>query len=373
MVDYHLMSEQEELSSRNGAAILTVARELAAAALRAGHRAVIAGAEGRVIDEPLAVAVFRSHSGPRNIKSAISRVSCALLGRPFFDPYMEVNLNLNVGDTLYVHNGPWLGWHLRRRANGARLVLYVHNTLMNGAPAAAIRKALAPFDYIICVSDYVRRELASRAKLDPDNRRFATVRNAAPGTWAVPRDAGVRDIDVLYVGRMSVEKGVETLVDAVALSGRQLSVTMVGGTGFLPREEVPRFEQAMHERADASGAQFEWTGPVPPLEVAKYRSRAKVTVVPSLWQDPCPLALLEAMASTSATVATRSGGMVEFGRSGGIEFVAPGDHTDLCLAITTLIDDDAAQRANALAGAREMREYTWDDAYRLSADAVGAP
>jgi glycogen(starch) synthase len=86
---------------------------------------------------------------------------------------------------------------------------------------------------------------------------------------------------------------------------------------------------------------------------------ARAVIVPSIWDDPCPTVVLEAMAAGRPVVASASGGirdMVVDGVTGLL--VAPGDVSALAQAISSVLRDPRAAKAFGAAGRDRAREFT---------------
>jgi glycosyltransferase involved in cell wall biosynthesis len=152
-----------------------------------------------------------------------------------------------------------------------------------------------------------------------------------PSGVELPQDAGEPDAPphVLYVGRLSREKGVLELVEACA----DLPLVVVGDGPL--RERVP-----------------EATGFVAPSELGPYYRAAAVVAAPSL-REGYGVAAREAMAWARPVVASAVGGLtdaVENGVTGLL--VPPGDVSALRAAILRLLGD-AELRTRLGAAARE--------------------
>lgn len=134
---------------------------------------------------------------------------------------------------------------------------------------------------------------------------------------------------VLYVGRLSEEKGVRELAEAA----RDLPLVVVGDG---PLRQL--FPQAL--------------GFVPPPEVGAYYDRAAVVVVPSR-REGYGMAAREAMAHGRPVVATAVGGLLDAVQDGvtGV-LVPPGDVASLRSALERLLADEAL-RGRLGAAARE--------------------
>jgi glycogen(starch) synthase len=173
-----------------------------------------------------------------------------------------------------------------------------------------------------------------------------------PNGVEIPAGAG-KETDppeVLYIGRLSAEKGIRTLVDAT----RGLNL-VVAGDGQL-RSLVP----------DALGF-------VPHEEVQRLLARAAVVVLPS-HREGLPMVLLEAMAHARAVVATPVGGipsLVEDGVTGLL--VPPGDPRALREAIERLLaDPDLRRRFGEAARAKVSELSSWDRVTDATLDAYAA-
>jgi glycosyltransferase involved in cell wall biosynthesis len=106
---------------------------------------------------------------------------------------------------------------------------------------------------------------------------------------------------VLYVGRLAEEKGVVHVLE-LASRAPELPV-MIAGQG--PLESMVR---------DIAGCQpnVDYLGNLAAAEVATILRAARIVLIPSLWQEPGPLAALEAMAHGTPIIAYANGGLAEY-------------------------------------------------------------
>lgn len=111
---------------------------------------------------------------------------------------------------------------------------------------------------------------------------------------------------LLYVGRLSPEKGVDVLLRALA--GTDIALDIVG-TG--PAEE------SLHRLAGQLGLQnVAWHGYQPPEKIAQFMASARALVVPSQWYENYPLVILEAFAQGTPVIGSRMGGIPELVKDG---------------------------------------------------------
>jgi glycosyltransferase involved in cell wall biosynthesis len=103
----------------------------------------------------------------------------------------------------------------------------------------------------------------------------------------------------LYIGRLSEEKGIETLLDA-ARHGSGLGIPLkIAGSGPL---------QPLVEDAQFPG-KLEYLGQQNPAEVRLLMQRARVLLIPSLWYEGLPMVVPEAFGTGLPIVASRIGAL----------------------------------------------------------------
>lgn len=152
-----------------------------------------------------------------------------------------------------------------------------------------------------------------------------------------------QDAPLLFVGDLSPDKGIQTLLDAYAVLDNPPRLVLAG--------------RSTHEWRFPGGA--DWVGPLPHAEVVGLFRSARAVVVPSVWADPCPTVVLEAMAAGRPVVAAASGGIVDMvvdGVTG--RLVPPGDVPALAEALSHVLGDSQRAAAYGAAGRDRSREFT---------------
>ncbi|MFN8073778.1 MAG: glycosyltransferase family 4 protein [Mycobacterium sp.] len=153
------------------------------------------------------------------------------------------------------------------------------------------------------------------------------------------------DAPLLFVGDLSPDKGVQTLLDAYEMLDSPPPLVLAGRTAT---PEAWRFPPGAH-----------WTGPLPHEKVVELFRTARVVVVPSVWADPCPTVVLEAMAAGRPVVAAASGGILDMVVDGSTGLlVPPGDAGALADALAKVLADPGAARAFGVAGRERAHQFT---------------
>jgi glycosyltransferase involved in cell wall biosynthesis len=228
-------------------------------------------------------------------------------------------------DLVHAH---WLPSGFPARATHKPYVLTMHGTdaeLARRAPAV-FRPVVRSARMLLCVSESLT---------DTARRLGAREVRVVPMGITVPETTVASDDPphVLFVGRLSAEKGVRELAEAT----RDLPLVVVGDGPL--REHLP---QAV--------------GFVPPGELARYFDRAAVVVCPSR-REGYGVVAREAMAHARPVVASDVGGLAEAivdGESGLL--VPPGDASALRTALERLLGDPELRARLGMAARERVRE-----------------
>ena len=157
---------------------------------------------------------------------------------------------------------------------------------------------------------------------------------------------------VLYVGRLIRnkvnDKGVRYLIEAAKETGLE---TLLIGDGP---------ERASLEKRAEGHKNIHFLGEVSPGEVNRYLQRGFVLVLPSLYGEGLPNAILEAMAVGLPVVATRTAGItdvIQHGRTGFL--IEPGKTAEIKHYLQVLRQDRLLWRTVSENSRQEAKKYEW--------------
>lgn len=145
---------------------------------------------------------------------------------------------------------------------------------------------------------------------------------------------------VVFVGRFVPEKGIKELLEAWGkIDRRDANLLIVGGT-FFKTDVKTGFEEEMYELSKKIGSSVKFTGYVNYKEVPKFYALADLIVIPSVWNDPAPLTILESLTAQRPLITTNSGGIPEYLNGNGI-IVQRDSHLvdNLAKAISNVLDN----------------------------------
>jgi glycosyltransferase involved in cell wall biosynthesis len=159
-----------------------------------------------------------------------------------------------------------------------------------------------------------------------------------------PDYTGINDGYVFFAGRISKEKGVDTLLDAAGLRSE---------TRFVIAGEGPPLEGYRQMVRDKGLSNVEFTGYVKGDDLENLLRGASCVVVPSVSYENLPLSILEAFAMGKPVVGSDCGGIPELVKDGVTGYLfKPGDPGSLAAAIESTVGDEVKRLAMGR-GARE--------------------
>jgi len=247
-----------------------------------------------------------------------------------------------------------LALHYPRRCGGLD-----PRVLLRGYRQQAARRALLPrYRAVVVASSHLQREFArhgippERLHLTPLPPAGMTADTAAPA----PRPFTGR---IVFLGRLTDDKGVDRLIDATPLAeralGRPLSLTVAGSGPAVER---------LRARAAARSVRAEFPGWVGQEDKVRLLRGADLLALPSVWGEPYGLVGIEAGCVGTPAVGFAMGGIPEWLRPGDTGELAPADPPDvagLADAMTRALGDPAHHQ--------RLRAGAWTHARRYSMDA----
>jgi glycosyltransferase involved in cell wall biosynthesis len=251
-----------------------------------------------------------------------------------------------------------------------------------------IAPILQQVDLIVGCSAFITRGIQQHYPEFSD--RCVTVYNGVDADQFAPRNRDNEPVEgatnILYVGRISPEKGIHVLFEAfnhVLASKPNSRLSIVGQLAMPPLEllialshdpavvglasfyDNNYLEHLLGMLSPAARARVTFAcleKPVPQAELLDHYRRADILANPSL-SESFGMSLVEAMAAELPVIAARTGGMPEIVQDGisGL-MVAPGDARALASAAVDLMSDHVQRRAMGRAGrVRAMSVFAWEN------------
>lgn len=166
------------------------------------------------------------------------------------------------------------------------------------------------------------------------------------------RPAIAREQDLVFVGRLVSDKGVDVLLRALAMLGPQglkPSLSIIGSGS----------EEAALKALTVSlglSSQVSFLGPRRGVALAEALNAHRIAVIPSLWKEPFGIVALETIACGCVPVGSEGGGLKDAIGPCGLTF-PNGDVAALAGALALLLRDPERMQALRLAAELHLRRH----------------
>jgi spore coat protein SA len=358
---YHLLDERETFSEINGGAI----SRWAANVLRTGDEVVICPS----FDDSYGFPTERLYEMPHwssvaTVHPVIYRSPWPIQKWTYIYLFQDLLQKVKRGDVVYVHNRPACAATLASIAEkyGIQVVLHMHNSMLLQANKGQIN-ALRQTPIVFC-SEFLRNEFLGTKAVLASPKQFEktyVVYNGADGVKFRPPERDHNAVPtVIFTGRLVPYKGVHVLLDAMRIlekNGVVARCQIVGGSGFGGSKGTRYTRKLEHLKPNNT----ELVGYKSGEALAEMLRNASIFCCPSIWNDPFPLAPLEAMATGLPVVASNVGGIPEALAYGG-GLLVPGNNPEaLAAALTKLIEDVAYREVMGQSGyASYLEHFVWE-------------
>ncbi len=225
-----------------------------------------------------------------------------------------------VFDVIVVQNVPEYGLILKK-CNAKKYVLHMHNNGFNKSSKNA-EKIFDLYDEIYTISDTVRRYICSiresgKVKIlyNGVDRSLFGKRIAKEERQAQRAALHFADTDTVFVfaGRLTKEKGVKELI----LAFKQLAEEkeniklLVIGSSFFDGAKNTEYTSELKRLAAPIKDKIVFTGYIQHDDLYKWYQLGDIGVVPSQWDEPFALTVIEEMMSGLPVIVSKCGGMIE--------------------------------------------------------------
>jgi glycosyltransferase involved in cell wall biosynthesis len=282
-------------------------------------------------------------------------------------------------DCVLIHNYSQAIPIIRALNPTAKIVLLMHCDWLRHWDQRKLRSRLSQADLLLGVSDWVSEGI--RVRFPEYAHRAVTLYNGVdldlfqPGA---PRPPGKR---LLFVGRISPEKGVHILIQAfqrVIERHPEAELEIIGPSAVIAREFMgsakyddvlssvlplcrSSYADELQSGTARHGRRIRFSGVVPHSRLPERYRNADLLVAPSTTHEGFGLPIVEAMAAGLPVIASASGGMPELVRNGVTGLVVPrNDAAALAEAICTLLDHSERRKDMGAAARLRANGFSWD-------------
>lgn len=234
------------------------------------------------------------------------------------------NLKKNNYDLILLENHPTqfltLKWRKNYKKYAGRYYYHCHNEFVETYGCDEVIKWTKKF---ISVSKYISKN--SLRLLGLKSEQCYVLRNGIDDSkfkinltpkekLAIKEKYGIdyNDKVLLFTGRLVREKGISELLEALNYVKSKNYKLMIVGSALNDIKVKTEFEVRLEELAEKNNNKIIFTGFVKYDEIPKIYSIADIAILPSIWDDPAPLTIIESLTCGLPIITTNSGGIPEY-------------------------------------------------------------
>ena len=255
-------------------------------------------------------------------KKTISyKTICSLL---YYICYSSVLLRKLNFDKIILENNIPLAWIVRLSKYSGKYYYHLHNIPRIDGKC---RKVFEKCDGYMCVSKFVMDNISSNesciGKVSKEKIKVlyncinTNLFNCIP--IAEQRKKTLRDKYnisdekkiIVFVGRLSEEKGPDKIIEALRYLDDNIHLLIVGSV-MHGSNNKDRYQQYLYSLVEHYSSRITFTGYVKQEQVNEFYKIADVAVLPSMWEEPAGLTMIEAMACGTPLITCNSGGIPEY-------------------------------------------------------------
>lgn len=238
---------------------------------------------------------------------------------------------------------------IKSKIKDKRIVLHLHNDFIN-KDKIINNNSVRSIDNIITVSNFLKK----RVKEVNESVNIKTIYNGIclEKFKEIGKDEKIelreklnileREFVIVFAGRLKKEKGIKELLLAFNRLPDEMNVKLliIGGSFFEASREN-KFIKELKEIAKVKKGKIIFTGYIKNSEINKLYSIADIGCIPSVWEEPFGLTVIEQMAVGLPIIVSDSGAIPEITNNNCCIMVPRGeDYIDgLTKAIINLYDD----------------------------------
>ena len=229
---------------------------------------------------------------------------------------------------------------------------------------------------IICVSQFIADSISKI--LDIPKQKFVVLRNCIDTSRFSKNISNEEKNELrkkysieeknkilLFTGRIVPEKGVEELVEALKNVKEKNYKLLILGSALSELEAKTEYQEKIENIVNTISDKIIFTGFIKYEEINKFYSLADIAVLPSIWDDPAPLTIIEALVSGLPIITTNSGGIPEYAVEGSAIIIDRNKEIvkELCKNIDLIINNDKKLEEMSKIAKKVSKDLTLNNYY----------
>ena len=229
---------------------------------------------------------------------------------------------------------------------------------------------------IICVSNFIANSISNLMNMPSD--KFVVLRNCIDvkrfsnelnfdEKRKLKEKYGIKDNEkiLLFTGRITPEKGVKELVESLKNVSNQNYKLLILGSALNELKTKTKYQEEIENIVQTISSKVIFTGFIKYEEINKFYSIADIAVLPSIWDDPAPLTVIESLISGLPIITTNSGGIPEYATNGSAIIIERNKDLaeNLSKNINLLLNDEAKLKEMSTSAKKVSKDLTLNNYY----------
>ena len=203
---------------------------------------------------------------------------------------------------------------------------------------------------IVSVSNYIANEMKKTYGVEAPEEKFRVLLNRVNEerfkdvrSWRNKLHLDDNDRTVVFTGRLNPEKGIKELMLAFNEANIDNCKLVIVGSYYFQNGLKSEYEEELEKISESAKDRIIFTGFVDYKEMPALYKMADVVVLPSIWNDPAPLTVIEAITVGKPLITTCSGGIPEYATPDVAEIVPYSENFvgDLTVALRKVMGDES--------------------------------
>jgi glycosyltransferase involved in cell wall biosynthesis len=292
---------------------------------------------------------------------------------------IALHLRSQYCDVIHIHQFSQFVPIVRALNPHAKIVLHMHTDWMNQFDPEFVKPRLEKCDLILGCSEFIANNI--RKRFPELASRCDFLHNGVDiEHFSGDNVSGMKRI--LFVGRVSPEKGVHVLMDAfqIVLKSHPDAELVLAGpwrtaarrfidfaddplvSGLAEYYEMDYLAFLKSKFKDDVAGRIRFLGPVEHRNLIDLYRNSTILTFPSVWNEPFGMPVIEAMSSNCAVVATRAGGIVEIIQEGNSGLLVERNNAEALANAILQILDHPDLRMKLVNGGRQraVQDFSWE-------------
>jgi glycosyltransferase involved in cell wall biosynthesis len=228
-------------------------------------------------------------------------------------------------DSVVLENNIPISWIIKLSRYKGDFYYHIHNIPRINAMLKNVFKKCSGY---LCVSNYVGQQLQlSSCSIGPiAHSRINTLYNCIDTSFFIPNQMNRFDIEqlrkkynldetdrvLLFVGRLSSEKGFDKVIEAIKYIQEERVKLLIVGSLLNGSDQDDKYIEKIKELPQTVRNKVVFTGYTDRKKLPQLYNLSDIAILPSMWDEPAGLVMIEAMACETCVITTDSGGIAEY-------------------------------------------------------------